>query len=77
MATPRAGPDAVDGAGRPWPQGSGAPFGAVRALIAVGAAGVPCRFKAGETPSLAACALLGLGISLMRRAPSRLDAEVP
>ena len=77
MGTLCVGPDTVDGAGRPWPQGSGAPFDAVPALIAVGAAAAPFRFKAGEMPSLAACALLNLGISLMRRAPSRLDAQVP
>lgn len=71
------GPDAPPGAGGARPQGFGAPFDAVPALIAVGAAGVPFRFKAGEVPASAACALLKSGISLMRRAPSRLDAEVP
>ncbi|WP_028996728.1 hypothetical protein [Azohydromonas australica] len=70
-------PDALRGAGRPPPQGFDAPFDAVVALIAVGAAGVPFRFKAGEVPFLTACALPGRGISLMWRAPSRLDAEVP
>lgn len=70
-------PQAMRGTGRARPQGFGAPFYAVPAPIAVGVAGVAFRFKTGEGPSLAACALLRRGISLMWRAPSRLNAEVP
>jgi hypothetical protein len=66
MGTRCLATDATDGPGGPWPQGFGAPFDAVPALIAVGAAVLPFRFKAGEIPSLAACALLNLDISLMR-----------
>ncbi len=77
MGARREGLAAEDGAAGPRPQSSGAPFDAVPALIAVGTAGMPVRFKAGERPSLAACALLDRDISLMRRAPSRLDPEVP
>lgn len=71
------GPNAMGGTGKARHQGFGAPFDSVPALIAVDAAVAPFRFKAGVMPSLAACALLNLGISLMRRARSRLSAEVP
>ena len=49
-----------------WPQGFGGPFDAVSALIAVGAAVALFRFKVGVMPLLAACALLGLSITVMR-----------
>ena len=54
---------AADG---PWPQGFDGPFDAVSALNAVGTAAALFRFKAGVMPLLAACALLGLSISLTR-----------
>jgi chromate transporter len=49
-----------------WPQGFGGPFDAVSALMAVGAAVALFRFKVGVMPLLAACAVLGLSISLLR-----------
>jgi chromate transporter len=49
-----------------WPQGLSGPFDAVSELKAMGAAVALFRFKVGVMPLLAACALLGLSISLLR-----------
>ncbi|HEY6134230.1 MAG TPA: chromate efflux transporter [Rubrivivax sp.] len=49
-----------------WPQGLGARFDLPSALIAVAAAIALFRFKAGVLPMLAACAAVGLAITLLR-----------
>jgi chromate transporter len=49
-----------------WPQGFGGRLDAVSALIAAAAAVALFRFKAGVMPLLAACALAGLALTLLR-----------
>jgi chromate transporter len=49
-----------------WPQGFGGRFDAASALLAVAAAVALFRFKLGVMPMLAACALAGLGLTLLR-----------
>ncbi|MES2946240.1 MAG: chromate efflux transporter [Pseudomonadota bacterium] len=49
-----------------WPQGFAGPFERVSALIALGAAVALFRFKLGVMPLLAACALIGLVVTLLR-----------
>lgn len=49
-----------------WPQGFGGRFDAVSALLAVAAAVALFRFKLGVMPMLAACALAGLAVTLLR-----------
>jgi chromate transporter len=48
-----------------WPQGFGGPFDAVSAVITVAAAVALFRFKVGVMPLLAACAAVGLMVSLL------------
>jgi chromate transporter len=48
-----------------WPQGFGGRFEAMSALIALGAAVALFRFKAGVLPLLAACAAIGLAVTLI------------
>ena len=48
-----------------WPQGFGARFDALSAVIVVAAAVALFRFKVGVMPLLAACAALGLALTLM------------
>ncbi|KAA3652112.1 MAG: chromate transporter [Proteobacteria bacterium] len=49
-----------------WPEGLDGRFDAVSALIALGAAVALLRFKAGVIPVIAACAVIGLALSLFR-----------
>lgn len=49
-----------------WPQGFGGRFDAVSALITAAAAVALFRFKVGVMPLLAACALAGLALTLLR-----------
>jgi chromate transporter len=49
-----------------WPQGLVGPIDGASALIAAGAALALFRFKLGVMPLLAACALMGVGIQLLR-----------
>ena len=49
-----------------WPEGLDGRFDAVSALIALGAAVALLRFKAGVIPVIAACAVIGLALSLCR-----------
>jgi len=48
-----------------WPRGFGGPFDGVSALIAVGAVLALFRFKVGVMPLLAACAGVGLAVTLL------------
>lgn len=49
-----------------WPEGLDGRFDAVSALIAGGAAVALLRFKAGVIPVIAACAVVGLALSLLQ-----------
>ncbi len=49
-----------------WPKGWSGPFDAVSALIALGAAVALLRFKRGVIEVLAACAVIGLSVHLLR-----------
>jgi chromate transporter len=49
-----------------WPRGFHGPFDAVSALIAAGAAVALFRFKLGVMPLLAACAAVGLAVTLLQ-----------
>ncbi len=49
-----------------WPKGFAGPFEWPQALIAVGAAAALLRFKAGVIPVIAACAVIGLAVHLVR-----------
>jgi chromate transporter len=49
-----------------WPQGFGGPFDGVAALIAGAAAIALLRFKRGVVPVIAACAVAGLALHLLR-----------
>ena len=49
-----------------WPKGMSGPFDAVSALIALGAAIALLRFKRGVIEVIAACAVIGLAIHLLR-----------
>lgn len=49
-----------------WPEGLDGHFDTVSALIALGAAVALLRFKAGVIPVIAACAAIGLALSLFR-----------
>ena len=48
-----------------WPRGLAGPFSAVSALITIGAALALFRFKVGVIPLLLACAVVGLGVTLL------------
>ncbi len=49
-----------------WPKGWSGPFDAVSALIALGAAVALLRFKRGVIEVIAACAVIGLAVHLLR-----------
>jgi chromate transporter len=49
-----------------WPKGFAGPFDAVSALIALGAAFALLRFKRGVIEVIAACAVIGLAVHLLR-----------
>jgi chromate transporter len=49
-----------------WPKGMSGPFDAVSALIAFGAAVALLRFKRGVIEVIAACAVIGLAVHLLR-----------
>ena len=48
-----------------WPRGLAGPFSVVSALITIGAALALFRFKVGVIPLLLACAVVGLGVTLL------------